>query len=357
MESQGTSSSAPERPRASILLPRLVFYTILSTALCFPSIYQPLITSLWAFLFHNAFYRFSGFETLETVFFYILVEVLYTVKFVHNPSLRIDIRGPKHSTSTTKSNPSNPRRPRMRRPSKRMGEIAIYMLPLLTLDFTLIKKYAGVSVAEIRKSGGFPAPISSSSSPSISSSFLLPTVHNFSLSSPLQLYRALPVDPPSSRRLVLELLTSFFIYDALFFFIHIAFHYIPILAAIHKPHHRHGEMNPQVTNQLSITERVSLILLANFALNIIKSHVLTRSAFVPFFVYLLVDVHSGLELDWSYDKILPKGWGAGARKHARHHREGKVGFQPFFCWWDNALEAMYWTFTTPLKGHDLQRSW
>jgi len=43
-------------------------------------------------------------------------------------------------------------------------------------------------------------------------------------------------------------------------------------------HHSHAELNPQITNQLDIGERLGLVLLANFSLNIIGSHVLTRTA-------------------------------------------------------------------------------
>lgn len=323
----------PPDPRTSVFLPRLVLGTAFATAILLPSLHSPFLSTLYHFLSQSAFYRFSGFETLETIFFYLLIEVMYTVKFVHNPHLRIDVRGPQ-SAEFDARNP--PKRPRMRRPSRRMGEIATYAAPLLTLDLTLIKKYAGVPVAAIRQTGGYCPLVTDGN---ISSSFLRPTLHNFSLSSPLQLWRAIPVNPPSSRRLVFELVASFFLYDALFFFIHIAFHRIPGLASIHRPHHTHGEMHPQVTNQLSVAERLALILLANFALNVIGAHVLTRTAFVPLFVYLLVDVHSGMDLEWSYDKVLPRGWGAGARKHAQHHRGREVGFQPFFCWWDEGLEV------------------
>ena len=97
-------------------------------------------------------------------------------------------------------------------------------------------------------------------------------------------------------------------------------------------------MHAQVTNRLSVAERLALVLLANFSLNIIGSHVLTRTAFVPFFVGLLIDVHSGLDLPLGYDKILPFGMGAGSRVHAIHHRTGEGAFQPFFCWWDTGLE-------------------
>lgn len=321
----------------SILAPRILLGTLVLTALLFPSLYDPLISSIYNSLYNSPLYRFSGFETLQTVFCYAVIEILYTVKFIENPRLRLDIRA--KSEVDPKHNDGIPKRPRMRRPSRRKLEILTYIAPLLALDFTLIKKYAGVPVAAIRETGGYE-PLVMDINEIISPSFLLPTVHNFSLSSPLQLWRALPEEAPSSRRLVLELALSFFIYDTLFFLTHLAFHRTPILARFHQPHHRHREMNPQVTNKLSIAERLSLVLLANFSLNIIKCHVLTRSAFVPIFVYLLVEIHSGLDLEWGYDKLLPFGLGAGAKKHAKHHREGKGEYEPFFGWWDRGLEPL-----------------
>merc|ERR1711939_1158123 len=209
--------------------------------------------------------------------------------------------------------------------------------PLASLDLILIKKYAGVPVPDIRRSGGYdPLPAGEGR---IKSSFLAPTVHRFSWSSPLQITRALPRDVPSSRRIVLELMVAFFLYDTLFFLAHIALHRIPTLRRIHHPHHTHSEINPQVTNQLTMIERLSLILLANFSLNIIGSHVLTRTLFVPIFVYMLVEIHCGMDLEWGYEKIMPFGLGAGCRKHAMHHRLGEGHYQQFFTWWDDGLVA------------------
>ena len=316
----------------SVLVPRLVLGTFLAVAVFTPEVIQPFLSRLYAYLCRSPFYLFSGFETVETVLCYVIIEPLYTYKFGRNPQMRIDMRG----AALRESASGKPRLPKMRRPSKRMGELFVYAAPLLAMDFNMIKKFAGVPVADIRESGGYPAI--DYQDKSISPNFLLPTLHNYSWSSPLQLRRALPPLPPTSRRLVLELMIAFFIYDALFFFIHIAFHRIKFLARIHQPHHTHAEIHPQVTNRLSVAERLSLILLANFSLNIIGSHVLTRSVFVPFFVGLLIDVHSGLDLPWGYDKIMPFGMGAGSKTHAIHHRTGEGAFQPFFCWWDKGLE-------------------
>lgn len=313
--------------------PRLILGSLLFFAVFTPSLLQRPLTAFYEFLCKSSFYRFSGFETIETTLCYIVLETLYIIKLRDNPHLRIDKRG-----SARQEPPSaKPKVPKMRRPSKRLGELVTYVAPLLTMDFVMIKKFAGVPVAAIREAGGYP-PIDPTQYEFIKPNFLLPTIHNFRLDSPLQLYRALPADPPTPRRLVLELLTAFLIYDTLFFWIHVAFHRIKSLARLHQPHHTHAEIHPQVTNMLSIGERLSLVLLANFSLNVIGSHVLTRTAFVPFFVYLLVEVHSGLDLPWGYDKIMPFGMGAGSSVHAVHHRTGDGAFAPFFCWWDKGYE-------------------
>lgn len=324
-----TNSTALQVVRFSIL-------AVLTSAVLLPSLWQPYMIRLYDTLYHSQLYNYSFIETLETLFVYGFIEPIYTAVYARHHANRIDIRGieaKRRAANQTSSPDKPPPLPKMARPKHRLHELLTFMTPLLLLDLTMVKKYAGVSVHAIRQSAGYKTPNSD-----ISAYFLKPSLHNFTLESPLQLYRALPAEPPSSRRLVLELLASIVLYDALFFAAHLAFHRVPLLARVHVPHHRHAEMHPQVTNRLSVPERLTLILLANFALNIIGSHVLTRTCFVPLFVYLLIEVHSGVDLPWQYDKILPRGWGAGSRKHAAHHKEGHKYFAPFFSWWDNALE-------------------
>lgn len=350
-------------------------------SLLLPSILQPPLNSLYSYLYHSSWYRFSAFETLETIVCYVIVEGLFTYRFACNPHLRIDIRAPGPNGRVKDENGNafttrTPKGPEIRQPAERLGEILTYAAPLLLMDFTMIKKFAGVPICDIRASGNYHhhghqhrdgalpphlvtpqnstiaqlgnLPINSSCSSSghhsheISPSFLLPTLHNFTLTSPLQLTRALPppaLHPPTPRGLTLQLVLSLLIYDGLFFLLHLALHRLPALAKLHQPHHTHPEIHPQVTNRLSVTERLSLVLLANFSLNVIGSHVLTRTVFIPVFVYLLVELHSGLDLAWGYEKILPRGWGAGAKGHAAHHRAGKGGLAPFFRWWDHALSV------------------
>lgn len=203
---------------------------------------------------------------------------------------------------------------RVRKLRGRLSELVVYIAPLLLLDLILIKKFKGVAWQDIVSSGGYePHSLLNAtySSPANikSTNFLAPSIHNFSFSSPLQLTRALPPRPITSRRLVVELLSSLVLYDALFFVVHLSLHKIPFLySKLHATHHDHAEIHAQITNRLDLGERLLLVLTANFSLQIIGAHVMTRTAFVPAFVLFLVQNHCGLDV-LSYDKILPRGWG------------------------------------------------
>ncbi len=307
---------------------RVFLVSLLLTSVFFPSIYQPWVDETWMKLRGTSIYNWSTFETVETVICYAVIEISLTTVFMKHPEWRF--------VRQAKDGRSKPRG--MRRPARRLGEILTYIAPLLAMDLTMIKKFDGVSLDRMLESGNYDSHKLVNDTQRLLSArqtFLVPTLHNFSLSSPLQTTRALPTEPPSSRRLALELIVSFFIYDAMFFLFHLSLHLIPPFRHWHAAHHSHdAQLHPQVTNQLSVYERLGLVMLANFSLNVIGAHVLTRTWFVPVFVWLLVEIHSGMDLPWGYEKVLPKGWGGGARKHMKHHNVGGDGFEPFFCWWD-----------------------
>ncbi len=311
---------------SSAFLPRLFLGLMLASAIAFPASYQRFLDSTYAYLLTSSLYRASTFETFWTVIIYAVIEPIYTYRYAHNPQLRLAVQ--------KEGNPAR-RIPKMRRPQNRIKEGLTYIAPLLLLDLTMIKKFGGVSVTDMALSGNYDL-----NSVSMRGNFLAPSLHRFTLASPLQTTRALPDTAPTSRQLVFQLATSIVIYDTVFFLFHLALHKLPMLSKIHAMHHKHGEINPQITNQLDVFERLGLVLLANFSLNIIGSHVLTRTVFVPMFVWLLVDIHSGLDQEWGYDKLLPAGWAAGSRRHSHHHQYGTRYYEPFFSWWDNALEYL-----------------
>ena len=304
---------------------RLCLGFVLGSALLLPSIHQPYLHKFYALLYASPLYKHSTFETFWTVLCYAAIEPLYTYKFAHNPQLRLAVQDAKEDNKRSL--------PKLRRPSQRIRECITYIAPLLLLDLTMIKKFGSVPVRDMALSGNYdPNQVA------MRGNFLAPTLHRFTFDSPLQTQRALPPIPPTSRQLVLQLAASLFIYDGVFFLFHLALHKQPMLKKIHNVHHGHAEINPQITNQLDLIERLGLVFLANFSLNIIGSHVLTRTLFVPIFVWLLVEIHSGMDLEWGYDKLLPNRWAAGSERHSQHHHSGMRYYAPFFKWWDNAYE-------------------
>ena len=317
---QGSTS----RSRPSAALPRAVLSLLLGSMLLLPSFYQPIFDLIYAYLLQSSLYRASVFETVWTTFIYAFLEPIYVYRFAHNSDKRLAVQKDGNTTKPL---------PKLQRPKNRLVEGLTYVAPLLLMDLTMIKKFGGVSVRDMALTGNYnPDKVA------MRGNFLAPTLHNFTWQSPLQTQRALPLEPPTSRQVVSQLVLSILIYDTVFFWFHLALHKLPLLSKIHTIHHKHGEINAQITNQLDIVERLGLVLLANFSLNIIGSHVLTRTLFVPMFVWLLIDIHSGMDQDWGYDKLLPAGWAAGSQRHSYHHQYGTRYYEPFFNWWDNAMQ-------------------
>nr|KAG5702057.1 hypothetical protein BaRGS_032306 [Batillaria attramentaria] len=132
---------------------------------------------------------------------------------------------------------------------------------------------------------------------------------------------------------------SIILYDALFFLIHLTLHKSRFLyTLLHAYHHEHDVMHAHVTNQLTVGERIVLVLAANQALKILYSHPMSRAAFVPVFIFLLTDNHSGYDLPWGLQHIIPGHVMGGPRVHHAHHMLGTRHYQPFFTYFDSLLE-------------------
>jgi cholesterol 25-hydroxylase len=150
----------------------------------------------------------------------------------------------------------------------------------------------------------------------------------------IHLQRELPENSPELGTLITHVILSFILFDFFFFFIHIAFHKVESLHKYHVTHHKHEHINGFITNNLSFVERVSLILSANFCLNIFSAHPLTRIFFIFLFLGMLVENHIGWDLPYGYDKIIGFGIMGGSKSHALHHINGDNHFQPFFTYLD-----------------------
>ncbi|XP_062611732.1 cholesterol 25-hydroxylase-like isoform X2 [Saccostrea cucullata] len=192
-----------------------------------------------------------------------------------------------------------------------LKDSVIYMGPFMFLDSVMVKKYHNVN----------------------------PSIWKLKQQSFIQNTRALPVDPPELGRVIFDLVASIMTFDAIFFIIHLFLHRNTwFYRKIHAQHHQHDVMHPHVTNKLTVVERIVLVLSANFALKLYRSHPLTRMLFVPLFVWLLVENHTGYDMPFGLHRVIPFNLYGGSVKHYKHHMHGSKYYQPFFTYLDYFLE-------------------
>ena len=196
---------------------------------------------------------------------------------------------------------------------KIIQDAIIYVSPLMLLDTFMVKMYCGVdSMVWVEKRQDF-----------------------------IQVTRALPTEPPPVGQMVYHLVASLIVYDIIFFALHYTLHRNYFLYNyVHKPHHDHGMIHAHVTNQLTVPERIALILSANFALKVFNSHPWTRTIFVPIFIFILVDNHSGYDMPFGLHRLVPFGLVGGSLNHFQHHMKGKRHYQPILTYLDKLLDCI-----------------
>eukprot|EP01090_Pellita_catalonica_P021113 TRINITY_DN7819_c0_g1_i1.p1 TRINITY_DN7819_c0_g1~~TRINITY_DN7819_c0_g1_i1.p1 ORF type:complete len:287 (-),score=0.26 TRINITY_DN7819_c0_g1_i1:233-1093(-) len=195
-----------------------------------------------------------------------------------------------------------------------LRQLFFYLLPLLILDTFTVKIYRPHVTLE---------------DPRFNPERIFRFIANWT--SEVQIKRVLPAEAPSMDQIALHILLTSVIYDIFFAMLHFTLHRIQFLfVKIHKYHHRHTTVTADVTTQLHIVEHILIVLLANLSLNIVGAHPLTRMIYVPILLFLLGDNHSGYDIPWNYDKIIPFKIMGGSRAHLDHHLLNNTHFQPFF---------------------------
>ncbi|KAK3592904.1 hypothetical protein CHS0354_004131 [Potamilus streckersoni] len=260
---------------------------------------QRLVERSWDLLLSSWVFNSVYFETWFTTFTYAVIIHTYPVALRKIPALQ---RFKIHSKVDI-ANLS---------PQVQLIQEAVwYVTPLMILDTFVVKKYCGVDPKIwIEKSNDW-----------------------------IQITRALPNKAPSVIQVIFQLVISILLYDAIFFFIHLILHKnLFLYKYVHAYHHDHGDINPFVTNQLTVSERLVLVLSANFCLKIFSSHPLTRTIFVPIFVFLLIDNHTGYDLPIGLHRLVPFDIIGGPVKHTAHHTQGSRCYQPFLTYLDKLLD-------------------
>ena len=280
--------------RWTVNIARVIYLLGISGIIIYHKEIQELINKLYSYLISTWVFNSVYFETWwatavypPVLFFpFMMDKIRYLDKYKINPKDRWQDAGIKNI----------------------IIEAVVYCTPLMTLDTFMIKKYWNVDPKEweVRRENW------------------------------IQETRALPKDPPTLFQIFYHLLFSFILYDLFFYAVHFAVHKnMWLYKNFHAAHHEHEVVFGRVTNQLSVTERIALVLSANFALKVMRSHPLTRAIFVPLFLTWLVDNHCGYDLPFTLDKVVPFKLIGGSSRHYEHHMNSARHYQPFFTYIDN----------------------
>lgn len=154
--------------------------------------------------------------------------------------------------------------------------------------------------------------------------------------------RRLSADCPGFFAVVGKVCQTIFVYDFIFFFIHLGLHKLRILHALgHQKHHEKAVLSSiEVINHSFIDG--SLQVASNIvALKLCKAHPLSRALHNIIITYLLTELHAGYDAPWMLHNLLPFRILGGPPAHEIHHRSGTRNFQQFFTYLDAAYD--YWT--------------
>lgn len=150
------------------------------------------------------------------------------------------------------------------------------------------------------------------------------------------------VDLPTALYRVLEVTSGIFLYDAIFFVLHVAMHHVKGLQRFHRFHHDHKSVECGDTLRHSLVDGTLQV-----AVNILVQQwtpwgtVRTRLARVlhnVLVVWMLVESHTRVPKGYVWRR-----WCIGVREHWRHHSDGGISvenqrYQQFFGYLDSALQ-------------------
>jgi Fatty acid hydroxylase superfamily len=107
--------------------------------------------------------------------------------------------------------------------------------------------------------------------------------------------------------------------------------------AVHAKHHTKAVVRASDALRLSAVEQAIDVGCSIAAVNLVGAHPLSRSVYNLVIVWLIVELHSGWDLPWQLQNVVPLDLWGGSRRHDAHHARGNVCYQKFFTYLDNAL--------------------
>eukprot|EP01059_Diplonema_ambulator_P025944 TRINITY_DN43074_c0_g1_i1.p1 TRINITY_DN43074_c0_g1~~TRINITY_DN43074_c0_g1_i1.p1 ORF type:complete len:308 (+),score=18.63 TRINITY_DN43074_c0_g1_i1:50-973(+) len=143
---------------------------------------------------------------------------------------------------------------------------------------------------------------------------------------------------PTSTRICAEIIAALFLYDLFFTITHYIVHKVPYLySRVHAKHHERSVIRARDTVRLSVAEEVIDVLCSVIALNVLGAHPLSRGIYDIVIVYLLCELHSGWDLPWQMQHLVPCGIWGGSVQHTIHHTNPAVNYQKFFTYLDRTV--------------------
>ncbi|XP_024075376.1 cholesterol 25-hydroxylase [Terrapene carolina triunguis] len=151
----------------------------------------------------------------------------------------------------------------------------------------------------------------------------------------------LPVMAPDLPRVLLDVTVCLLLFDFQYFLWHLLHHKVPWLyKTFHKVHHKHVSTFALTTQYSSVWELLSLGFFAAINPVLLKCHPLTEMIFFLVNIWLSVEDHSGYELPWSTNRLMPFGLYGGAPHHDLHHLKFKCNYAPYFTHWDRLFGTL-----------------
>jgi len=150
--------------------------------------------------------------------------------------------------------------------------------------------------------------------------------------------RKLPHEAPSTILLLSQVFLGIFVYDFLFFWIHLSMHKLKYLGFLgHAVHHRkHPLEATQVVNH-SFADGFLQVMTNIITLHLVRSHPMSRAIHNVVITYMLTELHSGFDIPWMLHRLVPLGILGGPPAHEKHHGSGRQHFQQFFTYLDRAF--------------------
>ena len=147
--------------------------------------------------------------------------------------------------------------------------------------------------------------------------------------------RNLPYHAPTFFKILIDIILSLMVYDALFFTGHLIIHKTKYLyRTVHEKHHMFHTIRAGDAVRHTFIDGTWDVLCSVIALNIVQAHPISRSLYDIVAITLLCEIHSGMDFPWMLHNLIPFHIMGGSVAHDIHHRKGYVNFQQFFTYFD-----------------------